>query len=195
MRGGIAQFYRVGWWPHKRPVFHSAAASTYVRAMKTPISLILSALATLALALALAGPASAAKKVKYAGKTSSGHPITFTVRGNKIYDPKAGLRISCLPIQGSGAPLSGADYIDPLGWLQIGKTVKYHTLEQASLGWDKVTKQQRFTSRRRRHGIITGTIRMQYEFLVPSYTPGTFTIYSCLGKVTYKAKPKKADKR
>src|SRR3954452_24716151 len=77
--------------------------------------------------LALAGTSAAASatSVKYKGRTSSGHPITFTVKGKKIYDYNAGLRISCLAIQGGGAPLSGADYSAPKGWIKIGTKVKF----------------------------------------------------------------------
>jgi hypothetical protein len=39
--------------------------------------------------------------------------------------------------------------------------------------------------------VITGTQRVQYEFLVPSYYPGTFTTNSCLGTGKFKAKPVK----
>jgi hypothetical protein len=154
------------------------------------------ALVALGLALSAAGPASAAvKKVPYKGKTSSGHPITFTVKGKKIIDYVAGLRVTCLAIQGGGAPLTGADYSRPKGWLKIGDKVDFWYMAQPAFGWREVRKNQRFTSKRHRNGTITGTVRMQYQFLIPKYTPGTFSIYSCLGKVAYKAKPVKKKKR
>jgi hypothetical protein len=147
--------------------------------------------------LTLAGTATAAsaKSVKYKGRTSSGHPITFTVKGKRIYDYSAGLRISCLAIQGGGAPLTGADYSRPKGWIKIGDRIKFWYEAQPAFGWQDVRKNQEFSSKRHRNGTITGTVRMQYEFLIPKYTPGTFSIYSCLGKVTYKAKPVKRKRR
>jgi hypothetical protein len=34
-----------------------------------------------------------------------------------------------------------------------------------------------------------GKLRWQYEFLIPKYPIGTFSIYSCLGEGTFTAKP------
>jgi hypothetical protein len=31
-------------------------------------------------------------------------------------------------------------------------------------------------------------MRLQYQFLIPKYPPGTFVIYSCLGGAKFKAK-------
>jgi len=45
------------------------------------------------------------------------------------------------------------------------------------------------TTKKLRNGTIRGHLRKQYEFLVPKYPIGTFTIYSCLGEATFQAKP------
>ena len=42
-----------------------------------------------------------------------------------------------------------------------------------------------------REGRITGRMRLQYSFLIPKYPIGTFTIYSCLGGATFKAKARR----
>ena len=90
-------------------------------------------------ALALPAGAAAAKPVRYVGKTSAGHMVTFgLIRGKKV---------------------------------------------------DRFVTNFEVTSKKLRNGTITGHLRRQYEFLVPKYTPGTFSIYSCLGEATFKAKP------
>lgn len=69
------------------------------------------ALAMLAM-IALVGPASAnaaAKAVKYEGKTSSGNPIIFTLKGGKLWDMESGIAVNCIAIQGSGEPKTGTE--------------------------------------------------------------------------------------
>ena len=140
--------------------------------------------------LVSAGPA-AAKSTTYVGKTSSGHKITFKLKGNKVVNPEAGIGVTCLPIQGGGTPKTGADYMYPLIKIRLGTTKKFQTEQTPAFYWRKVLVNQQFTSRRGRNGRITGKLRMQYSFLVSKYPIGTFSIYSCLGTATYKAKPKR----
>ena len=60
-------------------------------------------------ALAVAAvPAKAAKGVKYKGKTSSGHPITFVLKGKTLHDMNSGISVQCISIQGGGAPTGGS---------------------------------------------------------------------------------------
>src|SRR3712207_4503173 len=60
--------------------------------------------------LALPAAASAAGPVKYAGKTSSGHKVTFKlVRGKKAVDFVTGAPVTCIPIQGTGQTFVGAE--------------------------------------------------------------------------------------
>jgi hypothetical protein len=35
---------------------------------------------------------------------------------------------------------------------------------------------------------MSGRMRLQYSYLVPKFTPGTFSIYSCLGEGTFTTK-------
>ena len=140
--------------------------------------------------LVAAGPA-AAKSTTYVGKTSSGHKITFKLKGNKVVNPEAGIGVTCLPIQGGGSPRTGADYMYPLIKIKVGTTKKFTTEQTPAFYWRKVEVNQQFSSRRGRNGRITGKLRMQYSFLVSKYPIGTFTIFSCLGTATYKAKPKR----
>ncbi len=140
--------------------------------------------------LIAAGPA-AAKSTTYVGKTSSGHKITFKLKGNKVVNPEAGIGVTCIPIQGGGSPRTGADYMYPLIKIRLGTKKKFQTEQTPAFYWRKVLVNQQFSSRRGRNGRITGKLRMQYSFLVSKYPIGTFSIFSCLGTATYKAKPKR----
>ena len=53
-----------------------------------------------------------------------------------------------------------------------------------------MTANFRFTSKKLRNGTIRGHLRWQYEFLIPKYPIGTFSIYSCLGEAMFTAKPR-----
>jgi hypothetical protein len=52
-----------------------------------------------------------------------------------------------------------------------------------------VTANFRLTSKKFGNGTIKGKLRWQYEFLIPKYPIGIFSIYSCLGEATFSAKP------
>ena len=135
-----------------------------------------------------ASSAAAAKSTTYVGKTSSGHKITFKLRGNKIVNPEAGIGVTCLPIQGGGSPRTGADYMYPLIKIKLGTKKKFKTEQTPAFYFRNVLVNQEFTSRKGRNGRITGKLRMQYSFLVSKYPIGTFNVYSCLGTATYKAR-------
>jgi hypothetical protein len=140
-----------------------------------------------------AAPASAAKGVKYKGKSDAGLPIHFTFKKKRLYDMNSGIRVSCLAIQGGGSPRSGADTFNYSGYVPLsGKPQKFSFMKTPAFYWNEVTTNHTLTSKlNRRTKVITGTYRIQYEFLVPKYTPGTFSIYSCLGAGKFKAKPVK----
>jgi hypothetical protein len=151
---------------------------------------ILTALVALAVA---AVPASAASGVKYKGKTSSGHPIRFTLKNNRLYNMESGIATQCVAIQGGGAPMGGADTFSYKGWAKLtSKPNEFTFVKKPGFWWKEVTTKHTLTSKlNRRTKVITGTQRLQYEFLVPKFTPGTFSIYSCLGSGKFKAKPVK----
>ena len=88
-----------------------------------------------------AGPA-AAKSIPYMGKTSSGHGIVFKLRGNRIINPEAGLSVTCLPIQGGGTPMTGADFLHPLLKPKVGRNVKFTTEQVPAFYFRKVQVRQ-----------------------------------------------------
>jgi hypothetical protein len=152
------------------------------------LSTLLVAVAAVCL-LVLPAVASAAKPVRYVGKTSGGHKVTFElIRGKKVDDFETGIPVQCLPIQGGGNPMSGVD-VWPNSYFPVNRTVKFQAMLVPAFYWNEVTNNFEVTTKKLRTGAIRGHLRKQYEFLVPKYTPGTFTIYSCLGEATFRAKP------
>ena len=139
-------------------------------------------------ALALAGPASAGKSVTYKGKTSSGHQVTFKVKNKRIHDLTAGIRMSCIPIQGGGRPLGGSEVFGFRGQLPLKRHQSYSFMEKPAFHYNEVTMKNDLWLKRRGKRTISGRMRLQYSFLVPKYPIGTFSIYSCLGGGTLRAK-------
>ncbi len=142
-------------------------------------------------ALSLAGPAGAAKSVTYTGKTSSGHKVTFKVKNKRLHDLTAGIRMSCIPIQGGGRPLGGSEVFGFRGSLPIRRHLSYSFMEKPAFHFNEVTMKNDLWLKRRGKRTMTGRMRLQYSFLVPKYPIGTFTIYSCLGGGTFKAKARR----
>jgi hypothetical protein len=139
-------------------------------------------------ALAVPAGAAAAKPVKYAGKTSSGHRVTFKLVNNKkAVDFVTGAPVTCIPIQGGGQNFVGAE---PLVYtFPINRKVEFKSDIKPAFYYNEVSANFRFITKKLRNGTIKGSMRWQYEFLIPKYPIGTFAIYSCLGEATFQAKP------
>ncbi len=148
---------------------------------------VIAPLALIAL-LAVAAPASAGKAVSYKGKTSSGHNVTFKSKKGRIYNLTAGVRMSCIPIQGGGRALAGSDLF---GFSGAGRRIKRHDrwtfMAKPAFHFREVTTNYDLWLKRRK-GTFTGRMRLQYSFLVSKYPIGTFSVYSCLGGAKFKAK-------
>ena len=144
---------------------------------------------TLVALLAVAAPASAGKAVSYKGKTSSGHPITFKVKGKRMYDLTAGVRTACVPIQGpNGFPKAGVDLFGYSGSRRIKSKDKWTFMAKPSFHFREVTTNYGLQLKRRGPKLFTGRMRLQYSYLVSTYPVGTFNVYSCLGGGTFKAR-------
>jgi hypothetical protein len=138
--------------------------------------------------LALAGPASAGKAVNYTGKTSSGHKVAFKVKNNRIHDLNAGIRASCIPIQGGWLNLGGSEVFSFRGSMPLKAHNTFSVMGKPAFHYNEVTKKHDLWLKRRGKDTITGKMRLQYSFLLPKFPIGTFTVYSCLGSATFKAK-------
>ena len=145
--------------------------------------------AVAAIALAAAPAAQAAESVRYSGKGSGGHQVTFRFANGKIRDFATGIPTTCLAIQGGGAPITGAEPVR-YAWMRLPLTnYQRSDLVKPAFHYNEVTMNQTISTRRGRNGAIHGSIRLQYSFLIPRYPPGTFTVYSCVGNTKFKARP------
>ena len=138
-------------------------------------------------ALAVPAGAAAAKPVKYAGKTSSGHRLTFNLKGKQISKFVTGAPVTCIPIQGGGQNFVGAEPM--VLWFGVNRTVEFDADLKPAFYYNEVTMHFRVITKKFRNGTIKGSLRWQYEFLIPKYPIGTFSIYSCLGEAKFQAKP------
>jgi acid phosphatase class B len=137
--------------------------------------------------MAVPASAAAAKPVKYAGKTSSGHKVTFTLKGKQANKFVTGAPVTCIPIQGGGQNFVGAEPM--VLWFRINRTEEFQAKLKPAFYYNEVTMNFRVTTEKFRNGSIKGKLRWQYQFLIPKYPIGTFSIYSCLGEATFRAKP------
>jgi hypothetical protein len=138
--------------------------------------------------LAMAGTASAASGLTYKGKTDTGHNVTFKLKGGRVHDLVAGTRVSCVAIQGGGAPMGGIEIFGFKGSVPLKAHNHFSFMQKPSLYYNEVTMNHDLWLKRSGK-TISGRMRIQYEFLIPKYTPGTFSIYSCLAGGTFKAQP------
>jgi hypothetical protein len=131
----------------------------------------------------------AAGATTYKGRTSSGHPLTMKIEKGKIRYFVAGIRSACIPIQGGGINMGGVETFGFRSHVLRAKPHNHFTLfGKAGFGYREVTQTHDLWLKRRGKG-YTGRMRLQYQFMISKFTPGTFSIYSCLGGATFKAKP------
>ena len=106
----------------------------------------------------------------------------------KAVDFVTGAPVTCIPIQGGGQPFVGAE---PLVYtILINRKVEFKSHIKPAFYYNEVEANFRFITKKLRNGTIKGSMRWQYEFLIPKYPIGTFSIYSCLGEATFTAKPR-----
>ena len=85
--------------------------------------------------------------------------------------------------------MTGAEPVS-FRWVNVGlENEKYSEEAKPSFHHNDVTMNYTVSTRRTRNETITGALRLQYQFLIPKYPIGTFSIYSCLGNTKFSAKP------
>jgi hypothetical protein len=145
-------------------------------------------IATAALFVAVAPTAGAAKRIPYQGKASGGEKVTFQLGKNRLYNFVTGVPTTCLSIQGGGAPMTGME-LWSWTWLAVPlKNYSWSEQSKPSFFYNEVTRHHTATIQRVGKNRIAGKIRVQYEFMIPKYPIGTFSIYSCLGNATFTAR-------
>ena len=147
------------------------------------------AIAALAAAtlLVVGAPAAQAKPVDYKGKTEGGSSIKFKRSGNKIRSINSAVPVVCVSSTSSQTK-AGADIYRPGGSFKLGKTGKRKIMQRSAMGYGKLTKNYKFSSKRGRGGKITGKLDVNFSYLVPSLYG--MTIYICRGVTDYSAKPR-----
>jgi hypothetical protein len=148
------------------------------------------ALAVPVLLAAVPSGAAAAKAVPYVGKTSSGHKVTFKVKRGRIHDMRAGIRMACIPIQGGGRNLGGGEKFGFSGSLRLKRHNTFSYMDKPAFHWREATWKSNLWLKRRGR-TISGRMRLQYSFLISKYPIGTFSVYSCAGGATFKARPRR----
>jgi hypothetical protein len=100
-----------------------------------------------------------------------------------------GVPVTCVSIQGGGAPLTGVQPIY-FSWMKLPfKNYKYKQENATvSFSWREVTANWTINMVKTAKNRISGGFRLQYEFMIPKYPIGTFTIYSCLGEMKFSAR-------
>ena len=154
---------------------------------------IVASFAVLAL-LVVAGPAQAAgKSIAYAGKTDAGHKITFSVKGGKrVVNLETGIPVTCLPIQGGGKPTGGVEVFGFEGSVPYRAHATWSFMSKPAFHYNEVTMNHELWLDKRSKRAISGRLRIQYQFMIPKYIPGTFSIFSCQGFGKFSAKAKRA---
>jgi hypothetical protein len=123
------------------------------------------------------------RHVAYAGKTSSGHRVTFQVAHHRLYNLRAGRKGQLRPNPGRHHTNRRRRRVR-LQRLDPARLPRpLHIQRQTALWFNEVTKTHDVWTTQHGH-TITGRLRLQFSFLSPSFTPGIFTIYSCLGGAT-----------
>ncbi len=150
------------------------------------------AISALAVAGLLVGAASAeAKSVKYAGKTTSGHKITFKKSGNRIKNVKSGTPVVCLPGTTGYSSRAGADVFNPPGAFRVGTTTKRKKLQKTGMWYSKVTKNYKVTTKKAGNK-IKGKLHMSFSYAMPvfDYWGARLVIYACSGDTKFTARPR-----
>lgn len=144
-----------------------------------------------ALALLATAPlaAAATKPIPYEGRTTGGHELTFLLSGGVMNDFVTGVPVQCIPIQGGGTPSSGVELWSFDG-VRLGlQDFEFSDEAKPGMHYSEVTRNHTVTTRRGRNDLVSGSIRVQYSFLIPKFPIGTFAIYSCLATTEFSARP------
>src|ERR671917_2574366 len=108
------------------------------RLMLAGMKKLTTALLCLLALVAVPATASAAKPVKYKGKTSSGHKVTFKLkRGKQVVEFATGAPVTCIPIQGGGQTFVGAEPIEL--FFGVNRTWEFQVKAKPAFYYNEVT--------------------------------------------------------
>ena len=161
---------------------HPTTAATHIRRAGAALTA-----ATLLSAAARAD----AKPVRYAGTTSAGDPISFTVSAGAVAHLNTSTPISCVPT--SGTPRAGTDRFEPAGSFPLGRTTTAQTDRpvDSAMHYNQVTKHFRVTVRRTKGQAVTGVLHQNYSFETLTYAWGgglALLPWICQGDAKFRAR-------
>ncbi len=145
-------------------------------------------------ALAAAGPAAAAKPVKYQGKTDTGKKVIFVRVGDE-----ARLMLTYLPAACASSRTSdtkaGMESFNPYP-LAIGGGEQALTVENQSsaLGYSSVTKNYRATLTKGANGLVRGKLHVNYMVVDPYFNAMGYldgNTFICQADATFTARRKR----
>ena len=84
--------------------------------------------------------------------------------------------------------MGGSDLFGWGGSRRIKRHDKYTFMVKPAFGFREVTTNYELWLKRRGKRAFSGRMRLQYSFLISKYPIGTFSVYSCLGGATFKAR-------
>ena len=155
-------------------------------------------LVTCVAALGAAGPAAAAKPVKYKGKTDAGTKIEFNRVGDSAELMLTYLPAACVSSRTSDTK-SGSESFNPYP-LRIGGGEQALTVENQSsaLGYSSVTKNYRATLTKGRNGLVRGRLHVNYMVVDPYFNAMGYldgNTFICQAEGTFTAKPVRKKRR
>ena len=161
---------------------------------------LLCGLLTASVALAAAGPAGAAKTVKYDGRTSAATAVFLKRSGNTVTDLRAWLPAACASSRTSDTRAGTEAFALPEA-VAIGGEQKVSAQQAASMntGSSAVTKNYTVTLSRAKgaKGAITGKISLNFMLVEPYFNAMGYldgNTFICGADATFTAKPVAAKK-
>jgi hypothetical protein len=146
--------------------------------------------AAVAVLLAVAASPALAKPVAYSGITTGGNQITFKRTGSSVQGLSTMVPTTCVPAGSGAAPRAGAELYEPPARLPLGREVSLSALQEPTMHYSEVTKNYRFTARKRRNGAITGRLHVNFSYQTIGYSWQIVLVgYVCQGDATFKARP------
>jgi hypothetical protein len=149
-------------------------------------------------ALGVAGPAHAAKTVKYNGKTDAGTKIEFDRVGDEARLMLTYLPAACVSSRTSDTK-SGSESFNPYP-LRIGGGEQTLTVagQSSALGYSSVEKNYRATLTKGANGVVRGKLHVNYMVVDPYFNAMGYldgNTFICQADGTFTAKPVKKKRR
>jgi hypothetical protein len=147
---------------------------------------IATAIALIALLVA-AAPASAKEKTGYYdGKTDSGEPLSFAIKGKRIFDIEGYITGTCVPT--SGTPIARSHEFNPPGSFRLGRTRKVSRTQYVSW-WGDTTFNYNVSIKKLKGRVWAAKLHVNYSYVQSLLLGGgdvDQTVFVCQGDDTFR---------